>query len=311
MPGYHKKRKNSNKLAYLDAPVRFENPKIEKKHKNSDSHGTSLDQPSISFLKKRSRLDSIGLFDIPDNKESGVKEVYVIPKPKNSDVSATIFRKRRSSALLMKEHQYLPFLNEEEEKEAEIVWEEDFRKKQITGRKRKNKDDFDFNIDDELKQKGKRFVIKCNKNSKEIVINEKDDITQETKPSINEVTKDDKSQEDNKEAFGSKWEEEEAMRLKIKIKKVKLYWAKDSILIPNALRLSHLIEDDNKNLLEFQDYSQKSVLVQGQSNKQRVIKPTKNEEEEDKQSRRVSFAHRRSFNIMLNVPDDLHSFFGI
>ena len=311
MPGYPKKRKNSNKLEYLDAPVIFKNPKIEKRHKNSDSYRTSLEPPSISFLKKRSRIDSIGLFDIPDSKEEGVKEVYVRPKHKNSEVSATIFRKRRSSALFVKENHYLPFMNEEDEKEAELVWEEDFRKKAFTGRKRKNKDDFDFNIEENYKDKGKKFVMKCNKDSKEIEINETDGQKQPQNPSDKASEDDNASGENKEDTFETRWEAEEAARLKIKIKKVKLYWSQDSILIPNALRLSHLIEDDQKNLLEFQDYSQKSVLVQGQSNKQRIIQQKTNDDEEGKRSRRVSFAHRRSFNIMLNVPDDLHSFFGI
>jgi hypothetical protein len=311
MPGTPKHRKNSNKLAYLDTPVRFQNPKIEKKHKNSDSYGTSLEPASISFLKKRSRLDSIGLFDIPDNKDKGMKEIYVTPKHKNSDVSATIFRKRRSSALLVKENHYIPFFDEEEEKDIEAAWEDDFRKKTLAGRKRKNKDDFDFNMDEDYNQKGKRFIIKCNKDSKEIEINEQDGKIVEVNQPLKEPSKCGKTNEDEQETFETRWEIEEAARLKIKIKKVKLYWARDSILIPNALRLSHLIEEDQKNLLEFQDYSQKSVLVQGQSNKQRIIKEKDNDEDEGVRSRRVSFAHRRSFNIMLNVPDDLHSFFDI
>jgi len=60
---------------------------------------------------------------------------------------------------------------------------------------------------------------------------------------------------------------DEPTRLTAKIAKVTQYWAKSSLLIPNVFRNLKDFEDDKDNLLEFQDYSRKELLVQSNGTK--------------------------------------------
>lgn len=305
MQGSNSKRKQSANLESLPVPRRFQMPKPGKIPERTISHKTSIEPPPPIFLKRRGRIDSSGLFEIPDIKYKGLNEVYVPSKQKNSDHNINIFqrKRRRSSVVMIKERPFIPFLNDEEEvSDEELKKEEEPKRKNNVGRKRKNKDDFDFNIEEFKNKENGKFVIKCNKNSKEIKLEKNDNLNsgEEVKPT-NGIYRDEEGEELK--------EDEEELRLKIKMKKVRLYWAKESILIPCALKLSHLVEGDEKNLLEFQDYSQKSVLVQGHGNKQRVPPKPKQEKEEGKK-RKISLAKRRSFNLSLNQPEDFDAFFG-
>lgn len=55
--------------------------------------------------------------------------------------------------------------------------------------------------------------------------------------------------------------------METKIVKVREYWGKGSLLIPNVFRLLCNVEPETRFLLEFQDLSCKIVLVQGTSGK--------------------------------------------
>lgn len=55
---------------------------------------------------------------------------------------------------------------------------------------------------------------------------------------------------------------DEATRLSAKITRAMQYWNKTSLLIPNVFRLLRMFDDDKDNVLEFQDYSRKELLVQ-------------------------------------------------
>ncbi len=46
-----------------------------------------------------------------------------------------------------------------------------------------------------------------------------------------------------------------------------MYWKKSSLLVPNVFRMLTLLEDDNKNFLEYQDLSRKELLVQSNGQK--------------------------------------------
>lgn len=54
----------------------------------------------------------------------------------------------------------------------------------------------------------------------------------------------------------------EANKLNAKILKVFNYWFKNSMLIPNTFRITCYLEDDERNVMEYQDLSKKEVLAQ-------------------------------------------------
>ena len=53
---------------------------------------------------------------------------------------------------------------------------------------------------------------------------------------------------------------DESTRLENKIKKIKRFWSKDSLLIPNVFRLVRSIPQNNKQILEYLDLSKKELL---------------------------------------------------
>lgn len=54
----------------------------------------------------------------------------------------------------------------------------------------------------------------------------------------------------------------EASKIGAKILRVTNYWSGRSMLIPNTFRITCYIDDDEKNVLEYQDLSKKEVLAQ-------------------------------------------------
>lgn len=54
----------------------------------------------------------------------------------------------------------------------------------------------------------------------------------------------------------------ESSKIVAKILKIKNYWGNRSMLIPNTFRITCYLEDDDKNVLEYQDLSKKEVLAQ-------------------------------------------------
>lgn len=59
----------------------------------------------------------------------------------------------------------------------------------------------------------------------------------------------------------------EQQKIQIKILKIQDYWNQESMLIPNVFRLLSELEDSTQHVLEFQDLSNKIVLVQGNGQK--------------------------------------------
>ena len=62
-------------------------------------------------------------------------------------------------------------------------------------------------------------------------------------------------------------DKDEEQKILIKVSKVTEYWQRGSMLIPNVFRLLCEFETASVHLLEFQDLSNKVVLVQGSSHK--------------------------------------------
>lgn len=54
----------------------------------------------------------------------------------------------------------------------------------------------------------------------------------------------------------------EMTKLNAKILKITNYWFGRSVLIPNTFRITSYLEEDDKNVLEYQDLSKKEVLAQ-------------------------------------------------
>ncbi len=63
---------------------------------------------------------------------------------------------------------------------------------------------------------------------------------------------------------------EEQNKIDLKVVKVREYWARTSLLIPNVFRHLSDFETASVHLLEFQDLSSKIVLVQGVSSKAHI-----------------------------------------
>ena len=67
-----------------------------------------------------------------------------------------------------------------------------------------------------------------------------------------------KEQKDRRKTYGS----EKKSKLEVKVTRVRQYWRKDSMYVPNVYRI--LAESDEPNfILEFQDFSAKEVLAEG------------------------------------------------
>jgi len=62
--------------------------------------------------------------------------------------------------------------------------------------------------------------------------------------------------------FDSQENLNEINKINAKIVKVTNYWSGVSQLIPNTFRITCFLEDDSKNILEYQDLSKKEVLAQ-------------------------------------------------
>ena len=249
------------------------------------------------FLRKRVEQGSID-FDYPQDITEGPGEVLV-PEEDNMNFDIAI-RNKRNSILRVKQRPYFPFMNDKKEEEEEQPKEE-LPKKSNVGRRKKNKDEFDFGINlnkkiKEMKEETIEKVEKPGKSGKGKSGKKKGKVVKEVDEGIEE-------RPEGQNFHGM----DEENRLKIKINKVNSYWTKKSIMIPNALRLCHLLEDDEENLLEFQDYSKKGVLVQGNGIKREAVRLEK-ERADNGGKRRMSLYQRRSFNIMLNIPEDLAAF---
>ena len=289
--------KSDQTLENINAPVRFHKPKSITSRKSGIMGRRKTNDSDSLFLRKRVEQGSID-FDYPQDITEGPGEVLV-PEEDNMNFDIAI-RNKRNSILRVKQRPYFPFMNDKKEEEEEQPKEE-LPKKSNVGRRKKNKDEFDFGINlnkkiKEMKEETIEKVEKPGKSGKGKSGKKKGKVVKEVDEGIEE-------RPEGQNFHGM----DEENRLKIKITKVNSYWTKKSIMIPNALRLCHLLEDDEENLLEFQDYSKKGVLVQGNGIKREAVRLEK-ERADNGGKRRMSLYQRRSFNIMLNIPEDLAAF---
>ena len=228
-------------------------------------------------------------------------------------------RRRRSSMLGLREPPVLPMdqldlLGIEIEKEGEEIEEVKVVEKPQT-RRRREQDGFDFNGFMTKKGKDTKFVMKIDKHNENVKINEKEKAKRRKRNGKNDDESLDSFIRDEEVADEAEEEKKQAgfmdekLRMKNKMNKVNLYWSKKSIQIPNVFRLARLIDDDVKNLLEFQDYSRKPVLVQGGSDKNKSNGSVSGYSElREPINDAVSFTHRRSFNLVLGLPEDIMNF---
>lgn len=263
----------------LSTTLRFNNHKKTKTASAKQYPGV----PNYLFLNKPRETLETALFDLPEN---NIKPGEVLVK-KNEETDIPAFGRKRNSMLMVKERQFLPYLAEEEEKPTEPVI-----KKSTVGRKRKNKDAFDFGVNITKEQKEMKKEAKMENEAK---------VEKKVKKKEEKVMEGEEFEEEVR-GMGTMDEEH---RLKIKTNKVEQYWKKQIIMIPNALRLCHLLDDDDKNLLEFQDYSKKEVLVQGNGSKREAVEQAKLQKQRGGDKRKMSIFERRSFMLNLTHPDDL------
>lgn len=124
---------------------------------------------------------------------------------------------------------------------------------------------------DEVVKEEPRFVIKVKKTDSRLEISRNGSFDNDYEQNIDDIdiglTEEGRDDKGNNLIFG-----DEPSRLAAKIAKVVQYWNKSSLLIPNVFRLLKDFEDDKDNLLEFQDYSKKELLVQSNGMK---FKPSK------------------------------------
>lgn len=91
---------------------------------------------------------------------------------------------------------------------------------------------------------------------------------------------------------------EEQGKLELKVAKVREYWGRSSLLIPNVFRHLCDFETTSVHLLEFQDLSNKIVLVQGVSTKMQMEDgETKATVSKKARDRRPSSKHRTPLSV--------------
>lgn len=304
--------KNPDTLEVLTPCIKFFQTK-ESRFANLAAQATAL---SGIFLTKRERLDSDDFTEVVLRRNRGISDA-ILPDYKIVLDGHYDRKRRRSSILMMKELPNLTVdeLNPEPEPLDPII-EENKDDEKSESRKRKDNDGFDFLMPKNKRKKDTKFVIKMDKGKEDLKLNTKSKIRQKEmseevdKHSLNSFIKTDEIPNENDNENRLVGFIDEKQRLKTKIGKVDIYWDKKSLYIPNVFRLARLIDDDNKNLMEFQDYSKKSVLVQGNgpSHKKSSDSIASDDDDNDLNDDTVTFIHRRSFNIVLDHPDDMLAF---
>ena len=286
------------KLETLDVPHRFLEREIMAELRRDSSTSRLKQDSNFFFLQKRERLESGESLFLPqatvDKKDFG--------HAFNLLNSCDRAEKRRMSINNQSEFSLVQL----EYPEAKVA--------------RNNFQPEEESVIDQVLTIGKVETTKLSTMESEAGISEKDDVPKEDAKFVIKVKKTDHKLEiSRKGSFDNGWgnynddvdigalEEsrddkgnnlifgDEPSRLAAKITKTNQYWNKCSLLIPNVFRLLKDFEDDKDNLLEFQDYSRKELLVQSNGMKfkpskekstKRVKKPS------DAGSRRVSITRR-------------------
>lgn len=174
-------------------------------------------------------------------------------------------------------------------------------------------DSFDFKVHKIKKSKNSKFVIKIGKNKESVVINnakadarKRKSGTDSKETSVHEASVKDAGLNSNDKISAVLSEKQ---KIKIKIGKIRQYWAKSTLFTPNVFKLTQTIEDDTQHVLEFQDYSKKSVLAGCQKNKSEECgAEDDNEDDMTYFNEAVSFTHKQSFCQILGSLDDVLEF---
>lgn len=269
------------------------------------------------FLDKRERLDSSDFSECTIRRARGISDVLA-PDYKLLLDGPYDRKRRRSSVLMMKE---LPQMlegdihaTEHEETEHDEITAAD---EKAESKRRKDADGFDLGVPKSKRKKDGKFVIKLDKENEDLKLEQKSKARRkkqatddDDKQDIDSCIQADDAAPENEGELKPSGFVPEKLRLKTKIAKVCTYWSKKSLYIPNVFRLAKLIDDDAKNFCEFQDYSKKSVLVQGQGAEHKRA----SEMDEDGacdgefEHDRPEFIQRRSFCMVLEHPEDMLEF---
>ena len=269
------------------------------------------------FLRKRERLGSEDFGETVMKQSRGLSDAIAPDYKILIDGNFEGHKRRRSSVLMMKD---LPNPVEEalviEEAEQEAEEEHAKPEEKPETKKKKDNEGFDFLTPKQKRKKETKFVLKMDKEKEDFKLNEKTrgrkkkQAEENDRASVGSFIKTSEPDAQNEGEAKSTSVVDEKQRLKIKIGKVSTYWDKKSLYIPNVFRLAKLIEDDAKNLTEFQDYSKKSVLVQGQgqSHKKSTNSNVSAHIDAEELDECVTLIHRRSLNIVLDHPEDMLAF---
>lgn len=307
--------KLNEKLESLTPSVRFF---------NQSRRQDTKDQPHKSinsiFLQKREIIEAEDFTVLPIKRHRGLSDAILPDTKIMHETHHYNFRRRRSTLLGFTEPPNLP-LDQLDLLEVELQ-KEDCQTEalkvidKISTRKRKDHEGFDFNEFTSKKNKDSKFVMKLNKNNENLKITDKGKSRRRNRggnadeESVESIGKTDGIYEDNGAEDRQMGFVDEKQRLRTKINKVNIYWDKRTLHIPNVFRLARLIDDDPKSLLEFQDYSRKSVLVQGGSQKHKSnTSEISDLNDSEPMNDAMSFMQRRSFNMMLGIPEEVLNLF--
>lgn len=302
--------KSLDKLETLAPLVRFS----AKKRQSGRDSGSETPITGL-FLQKRERLDSEDLKEVPSVNQRKYSEVswndslnYVrgVIGVENPRPRELIFDKGECDDLAV---------DYENNEAKSLTCEQDVKLEEST---QMDVDGFDFNTHRFKKTKVTKFVIKIDKSKEKVTINKiKADATKkesEQKSRMPGIANN--SENDPSVVLSDKILPvlNENQRIRLKTVKINQYWKKDSLMIPNVFRLTQSLDANSKHVLEFQDYSKKSVLATcyGQKNKSEENKAKEDDDEDEEDlsyfNEAVSFTRKRSFCQMLGSTDDMFHF---
>ena len=263
------------KLEALDVPHRFVEREILAEFRRDSISSRFKKIPNSFFLHKRERLESGESLFLPQAISD--KKDYELNY--NSLNNYDTIDKRRLSINNQSEYSlaHLECLESKNTNKVGHVEDESVIDQQLIIEKCNPTKVSSLNTDvgvsekDDPPKEESKFIIKVKKTDQKLEISHKvsfDNDFDENIEDIEECPIDDMGMDKmNNLIFG-----DEPSRLIAKTTKVIQYWNKSSLLIPNVFRHLKDFEDDKDNLLEFQDYSRKELLVQSNGTK---FKPSK------------------------------------
>ena len=296
-------------LENLKAPIRFRQPSLQKNMFKLSPTNKKKEWINEIFSPTEIPVEPLA-FDNDSNKHSNM---YFFSNCLETDIRQEeeeqqhiALKRRRNSILHMPDNFNFPF-RFEMEKEAENyqISNSGTSSPNKTKKRRKREDSTGFGFSELMREPAPKLTVKMEKKQEGIIIHGKSaKKTFAKRERIAGKEKDtDKFVSDLVGYKRPNTVTTEEHRIGIKIKKVKQYWGKTTLLIPNALLVTTKLKDDDKNLLEFQDYSGKSVLAQSYSQKNK-IKKEKVKDEYQEEDTIPNLEKKRSFRLILDFPDD-------